>query len=159
MENRERRLQQRGLIKPDMPEENIQKWVAARLDGVSRGKYSVVREEEVDNYKKPDVRLFHQKAGRVGTEVKPTDRYSFSQLQRALKNQLVGQYLKDVNSRHGILLLANLKKRHWVPRDRSGRLSFPALVAGLNSEAARLVDRDNGIDSVSVIGIDFVGSN
>ena len=82
---------ERGLFKPNMREEYVQKWVAARLDGTSRGKYSVHREEEVDNYKEPDLRLHHPEAGRVGIEIKPTDRYSFSQLDDALKKECKGQ--------------------------------------------------------------------
>jgi len=152
---------ERSLFKPGMPEEDIQKWFAARLQERAAGRYLVTREEEVDNHKKPDLRLHHQKAGRVGIEVKPTSkgRYTYSELETALRVQLVGQYLRAFESRHGVLLLVNLENRKWKPGGSKGVLEFRGLVEMLNSEAKTLVEQDGNIDSVLVFGIDFVAQS
>jgi hypothetical protein len=138
-----------------MAEEEIQKWFAARLRDQSRKMYTVHREEEVDLKKKPDIRLHHPRSGSVGIEVKPNDRYSYNELKNALITQLIGQYLRAIESRYGILLLAKLNNKKYDTWDGSEYLNFEQLVIKLNELAFEIVEKDNEIDSVKVVGIDF----
>jgi len=147
---------ERGLFQQGMPEGAIQKWLASKLRDRNKNRYTVHHEEEVDLRKKPDVRLWNPRAGTVGIEVKPLDnRYTYNQLVFALKEQLVGKYLRAVDSRHGILFLAKLKNRRWDPRDRTGRIDFSELLERLNEIADNIVTRNEDVDSLCVIGVDF----
>lgn len=150
---------ERGLFQDGEPEENIQKWLAARLKEASRNRYTVHREEEVDLNKEPDIRLHHPRAGNVGIEVKPTDRYSYSKLLSALRDQLAGKYLRAIDSRYGIFFLANLKERKWDPRDGTGLVDFQGLLEKLDLEANELARTNGNVEKVAVKGIDFVAPN
>lgn len=146
-----------ALFKPGMAEEALQKWLAGRLQRESRRRYSVVREEEVDQRKKPDIRLHNPRAGYVSVEIKPVDdsRYTYNELVDALENQLVGQYMRAAGSRHGVLVIGMLEVRRWDPGDGSGRIGFADLITRLNDTAARLVRERSDIDGLKVIGIAY----
>jgi len=148
----------RELFSPDMSEAAIQSWLAGRLDRESRTQYSVVREEEVDGRKRPDIRLHNPAAGRVTIEIKPVEkggRYTFKELVVALESQLVGQYLRDANSQHGILIIAMLLERRWDPRDGNGLLDFEGLLERLNGRACEIVASNPEVDRLLVVGINF----
>ncbi len=147
----------RALFEPGMAEEAMQKWLAGRLRRESRRRYSVVREEEVDKRKKPDIRLHNPRAGYVSVEIKPVDdsRYTYNELVDALENQLVGQYMRAAGSRHGVLVIGMLEVRRWDPGDGSGRIGFADLIKRLNDKAAALVRERSDIDGLKVIGIDY----
>ncbi|MBX3516808.1 MAG: hypothetical protein KF815_07690 [Rhodospirillales bacterium] len=149
----------RALFQPKMAEETMQKWLAGRLERESRRRYSVVRETEVDQRKKPDIRLYNPRAGYVSVEIKPVDerRYTYNELGDALENQLVGQYMRAAGSRHGVLVIGMLEVRQWVPGDGSGKIGFEDLIKRLDDEAAALVRERSDIDDLKVIGIDFCG--
>jgi len=147
----------RHLFSSDKDEVNVQKWLANRLRLLSRDRYSIEREGEVDRGRKTDIRLQHPRvSGPLVIEVKCANKWSFNKLNADLINQLVGHYLRDARSRHGILLLANLGgKKWWDPRDKSGRLLFPEMVMRLNEKATRIVEDRNDLDILCVFGIDF----
>ncbi len=133
------------------------------MDRESRGRYSVVREEEVDRLEETDIRLRNPAAGLVTIEVKPvergTGRYSFRELVSALENQLVGQYLRAAGSCHGILVIAMLEQRTWRPRDGTGPIDFIELIERLNARAQAIAETDDRVESLRVIGIDFTYSD
>ena len=60
----------RNLFTESTPESELQKFFAQRLTDLARGRYSVVREPEVDNKKKPDIRLQYKDLPPVSIEVK-----------------------------------------------------------------------------------------
>jgi hypothetical protein len=126
----------RALFTPRMLERPIQRWLAGRLERESRGRYTVIREEEVDRRDETDIRLHNPVAGIVTIEVKPVDsqtgRYTLNELVGALEEQLVGQYLRSADSRHGVLVVAMLEKRRWNPRNGSGMLYSSQLIERLN---------------------------
>ncbi|MBN1337600.1 MAG: hypothetical protein JXB39_16730 [Deltaproteobacteria bacterium] len=113
---------------------------------------SVVREEEVDQHKKPDIRLHSsQPLAVVGIEIKVADAWTLPQLVSALERQLVGQYLRDACSRHGVLLLVHSgAKRRWKDGDR--KITFEAVVE-LLVERARNLAQQGGV-RVRVVAID-----
>jgi hypothetical protein len=146
----------RGLFPPDLAEAVMQKWLAGRLERESHGRYSIVRETEVDLKKKPDIRVHHPRAGYVSVEIKPVDkRYTFRELKAALEGQLVGQYMRAACSRYGILVVGMLKRRKWRADDGGGNMDFAELISKINTRAQEIVLESQDIDDLSVIGIDF----
>lgn len=149
----------RNLFSPGMPEEDIQRWLANRLRLQSGDRYSVIREEEIDRREEPDIRLHHPTAGCVSIEIKPveggTSRYSLNGLVGALRNQLVGQYLRAANSRHGIFVVAMLGQRQWRAPESGERIGFCEVIDRLSHTAREIIERDDRLNDLRVVGIDF----
>ena len=144
------------MFKENTKEEVFQKWLAGWLDEASKETYQVAREMEVVDYKMPDIRIFRAGVGIVTIEVKVANKWSFTELcQKALENQLVGQYMRVRRSRHGILLLVNLKRdRTWQPTGEP-RLGFTELVKRLQREASDMARARRRGEKIDVVGIDL----
>lgn len=131
---------ERVLFAPGMPEKHLQLWLAAKYQDTQNLRFSVHREEEVDDDKRTDIQLACA-AAKVCVEIKPLDRnrsYSASSLvEDTLKRQMVGQYLKGRNSSRGILVLMQLDDKRWDLPDSTGR-SFDELVGYLQSAADQI---------------------
>jgi hypothetical protein len=112
----------------DEPE--VQAWLADRLRLTQGGAYSIEREVETSDEKKPDLR-FRAKASdaNVAAEIKLTGSdWTLVQLEEALLNQLCGQYLRAQDGREGIFILVHQKPRPKGWRLPDGTyLSFDAL--------------------------------
>ena len=139
-------------------EPEIQRNLAWEFDSRANGVYVVTREEEVADNKRTDIRLSAVNGDlKAVIEVKIADNdWTLTDLERALANQLVGQYLRHSSCRAGCLLLTcHGRKQYWVhPRTR-GRISFPELVAFLK-EKARDVENESTHDvRVAVFGLDL----
>ncbi len=132
-------------------EADFQKWIAQELENRNSHGYSVVREEEGDRKKTPDIRLHHSAChdNPVSVEVKIPENWSNRQLSAALERQLVQLYLRAEKSRHGVLLLCSRGTR------RGKRIDLDSLISRLDAEAQRLVKRSHKVDALRVIGIDF----
>ncbi len=144
----------RDLFTESTTESKLQKFIAQRLKEVSHGRYSVVREPEVDNKKKPDLRLLYLDLPPVSIEIKWAHKWSISDLEDGLKTQLVGQYLKAVDSTHGIYLLANAKPvKIW--HNGSNKLDFKGLINHLKALTKEMKAKLEGVERLEVIGIDF----
>jgi hypothetical protein len=88
-------------------------------------------------------------------EDKIVERWSYQELEDALIGQLIGDYLKDVKSKHGVFLLGRIHKKSW--RAPSGkRLDLSAVCARLQNVASASVRKFRDIDEVRVISIDFL---
>jgi hypothetical protein len=147
---------ERELLSKTFDEKELQVWLAGRLMRESRRRYNVVREPEVDLKKKPDIRLENNKAGVVSIEIKPVGgkfRYTFDSLKRTLNDQLVNQYLRAVNSRHGILAVIMVARKSWRPLGE-GRLNFMQLIQKLNEYAKEIQANNIEVEQLKVIGID-----
>ncbi len=156
----ERDFGDRGIFPAKTPELMLQRYFAGRLERESRGRYDVTREEEVADHKEPDIRIRHPQVGVVSIEIKPLDsgRYSVAELKDTLETQLAGQYMRAVDSRHGILLLCMIKNRKWEIEKPGGTVDrsvgFSDLLRVLNDAAAELATSRSDIDGLTVIGID-----
>lgn len=96
-----------------------------------------MREEEVADRKKPDIRLATTHGDqRAAIEVKIADEWSLPQLENALRDQLVGQYLRHQKCKAGCLLLTyHGRKARWTQPATGQRLSFPDMIEHLRSLA------------------------
>jgi hypothetical protein len=120
-----------------MRETLLQVWLAARFRDTPNGRFSVHREEEVDEYNETDIQL-SARGWNVCIEIKPVDgkrSYSAASLVATIREQLVGQYLKGFNSSHGILVLIRLDKKTWEIPGVGKRRPFSALVQYLKKQA------------------------
>lgn len=145
----------RGCFEESEPEEMFQKLIAGWLQEASRGVYEVARETEVIAFKMPDIRIFKPGVGIVTIEIKVANKWSYNQLRNdALEKQLIGQYMRMRRSRHGILLLVNLKKKRWIAA-KGSELDFKELVKKLGEEAEQLVKTRERGERVKVLGFDL----
>jgi hypothetical protein len=104
----------------------VQSWVAGYLRERQGRSYSVERETRVVHEKAPDARFRAEASdASVAMEIKVMESWTLYQLEEALRDQLVGRYLRDRNHRHGILLLVRQRGRGKVWRNVSGGLMIP----------------------------------
>ncbi|OGU37235.1 MAG: hypothetical protein A2315_09525 [Ignavibacteria bacterium RIFOXYB2_FULL_35_12] len=145
----------RGLFNSKTKESEFQKWIADRLRLIGTGNYSVTREEEVDDLKKPDLRI-RKNNFIVGIEIKIANEYSVQELSRAISNQLINSYLKDINSKYGIFLLINVADKKWSHPKTSKRLDINQVTKYLSDYADKLNSKNQKGKKVQVININFV---
>lgn len=148
----------RLLFGPNIPEKHLQLWLASRFRDTPNLRFSVHREEEVDDDKKTDIQL-STKVGTVCVEIKPVDRfrsYSATTLTKTLQEQIVDQYLKGENSRHGILILFRLDTKVWDIPDGAKGQSFDSLVQYLQVQADAIRLKSGQIQALTVFGINCV---
>ncbi|MGL4297251.1 MAG: hypothetical protein ACRCTG_16190 [Aestuariivirga sp.] len=81
--------------------------------------------------------------------------YTIQDLEKALAEQLVGQYMRHDNCRAGCLLVTINKARHWECPDTGVRLDFEVVLSRLRTQAAELEVRMNHEIRLAVVGIDL----
>ncbi len=132
--------------------------IGAWLREHSASKYSASQEEELADAKKPDIRIHGVGCdGPVPIELKIVDyNWSATQLLERLRNQLCGQYLRDVRSNCGVFLLVYQgKKKHWKHPATGKHLGFPDLLQLLDDAAKDIVAKANDVEALCVVGIDL----
>lgn len=148
----------RRILQGINEEADMQRTLARRILDASRGSYSIVREDEVADLKKPDIRLTtNDGAHRAAIEIKIADNdWSVRDLERALETQLVGQYLRHESTRAGCLLLTySGRKTYWQDPHSGARLDFESLCDSLR-DRARSIENDRGFDlRLGVFGLDL----
>ena len=139
-------------------EVEMQRTLALRLVNKANGAYVVTREDEVADLKRTDIRLSAVRGDqRVVAEVKIADkRWSLTDFERALRNQLVGQYLRHTTCRAGCLLLTyNGEKKYWEHPETKQQLEFVDVIAFLNQKAHELETEKFHEIRLAVVGLDL----
>jgi len=138
-------------------EKDMQVWFAKRLQERENHLYRVDREAMVINDKKTDIRLLsrHSDAQAVIEMKLANNEYSLKDLEQALENQLVGQYMQHDSCRAGCLLITMNKARRWENKQSEIMLDFTALISHLQQQARELEKRMNHEIRLAVIGIDL----
>lgn len=145
----------RELFEEDTHERLLQKYIAERLDELSRGRYAVARETEVDDQKEPDIRLLCAGINPTSIEIKWAHKWRLVELEEALSDQLVGQYLKAADSSHGVLLIVNAEPgKTWSKRGMKARFDFSELTDHLSNLARQIEQTTPGVSRLEVVGID-----
>ena len=150
----------RRMVRSIREESEMQRTLAWRLKEREKDAYRVTREEEVADGKHTDIRLAAVDGGQKAVvEVKIADRWTLKELRQALRNQLLGQYLRDSNCKAGCLLLTyHGRKQHWVHQVHLGsreKLTFSQVVELLKDEA-RVIEKERAHDvRLAVIGFDL----
>ena len=150
----------RRTLQSIMEESEMQRTVAGRLKDMANGAYSVTREEEVADGKHTDIRLLSVNGNQKAViEVKIADRrWSLNELKNALREQLVGRYLRDASCKVGCLLLTcHDKNKFWIHPETRKRIYFWDIVEYLNRKARNIEERDPRELRVSVYGLNLSG--
>lgn len=146
------------ILKHEDQETKLRIWFANRLRQASRGRYSVASEEELADATRPDLRIDAPAINaRVPIELKIADRphWSYPKFVERLRNQLVGQYMRDAGSRYGIYLLVRRGEKRWTDPETGRMLSFRELVERLQSDAQAILEERPDLEDITVVGIDL----
>ncbi len=135
---------------------DMQLWLAERLEKGANGIYdSVVREPQDADRKRPDILI---SAGdlNIAVEVKFADQRSPNMLEQALRDQLVGRYMRHSSCAAGCLLLTYRgKQKSWRHPDTGERLEFTNVVEFLRDRARAIEKEDERDIRIEVFGIDL----
>lgn len=138
-------------------ESEYQGWLQKHMQETARGMYTIPSEAQVDPGKFPDLRFEAPGVdGAVSVEVKVAtfEHWSYTELERCLRHQLVGQYLRAANAKHGVFLLFRANKvRRWSPSIGSD-LDWQLLLRRLNEVAEEILIARPNIERLEVLGID-----
>lgn len=151
-------LTDRATLRTITNESEMQRVIALKMENKANKSYSVVREDEVADGKKTDIRLLTNGGGHKAViEIKLADgRWSIADFERALNHQLVGQYLRHGTCKAGCLLLTyNGTKSYWQHPESKKRMNFQALIIYLN-EKAEILEASLGYSILlKVVGLDL----
>lgn len=139
-------------------EREMQRTLALRIDAKANGAYLVTREDELADARRTDIRLSAVDGGhKAVVEIKIADNgWSLTDLERALRDQLVGQYLRHATSNAGCLLLTyHGRKCFWVHPETRKRMSFSEVVEFLR-DRGRVIEKEtsHGV-RIAVFGLDL----
>ena len=138
-------------------ESEMRNLVAGWLNGHSSGRYTIAQEPELANKQKSDIWVQSPKVSPVPVELKVLDRgWSGPKLCERLRNQLVGDYLREETAGCGVFLLiwqGKSPQRSWMVNGRSVALS--ELCAGLEEFWESVSPEFPDVDAVAVILVDL----
>lgn len=143
-------------------EEELRNYLAAELQRLAQGRYSISQEDEMPNEQRTDIRFIHASVrGMVPVELKIADKWSGHKLFEKLRLQLCCDYLRDLDNENGIYLLVNrgVEREKWKLPDQK-LANFESLIEALQAYAAQLTTTDQeirkmGVSNLQVIGIDL----
>jgi hypothetical protein len=135
----------------------MRNYIGRELREKSFGRYNIPQEEELADAKRPDLRFLGTGfQGPVPVELKLADNWTGPVLFERLKNQLAGDYLRDIHSGRGIFALVYRgEAQHWKHPISGKLLNFDELIAALQAHWEALSLKFPGVDNVTVIGIDL----
>ena len=147
----------RRTVKGIAEEAEMQRTLARRLQDAARGAYTVTREEEVADGKRTDIRLLAAGSRlKAVLEIKIADNWTLTELERALRDQLVGKYMRHSDCKAGCLLLTwRGEKKSW---GLGGRLTFGQLVERLREKAKAVEGNPPHDVRLGVFGLDLTGA-
>uniref|UniRef100_UPI0040574C7E hypothetical protein n=1 Tax=Candidatus Electrothrix sp. TaxID=2170559 RepID=UPI0040574C7E len=135
----------RQTLRTITDEEEMQRYLAKEFDEKKNGAYTVVRENEKGDKKRTDIQLnaIHgEQKSVIEIKLAIKDRWTIADFQCALRNQLVGKYLRHETCKAGCLLLTcNGSKKYWQHPETKNQVYFPELIKLLQTEAKAIEDR------------------
>jgi hypothetical protein len=147
-----------GEIFATLPYEvDVQRWVADHFRAGQGKGFSIEREPHSADEKEPDLRIEAKATdARLPIEIKVADSWSRSELEAALKVQLMGRYLRDRNNRWGILLLVYQQERPqgWEKPSGSGYWTFAEVVKHLRAIARGIAAKGSQEPQMQISVID-----
>ena len=148
-------LSDRRTVQGIKEEGEMQRTLAMRLQAKANGIYNVTREPELADRKRPDF-LISTGDLNVAVEVKFADRRSPNALERALREQLVGRYMRHSSCAAGCLLLTYRgEQKYWWHPDTGERLEFTNVVEFLRDRAGAIEQEDDRKIRIEAFGIDL----
>ncbi len=141
------------------PDETIvQLGIADELSRLSREIYTVERESELENRRKPDIRI--QQPGiseAIPLEIKIGDNWHYGELVHGIEEQLIKRYMRPRGATHGHYVFTTHGRKGWRTAGgiRITKNRQLELVKFLQIEADSLADKHKEIESILVTGIDL----
>lgn len=138
-------------------ETEMRTYIGRELREKAFGRYNIPQEEELADGKKPDLRFLGVGFdGPVPCELKLADRWTIEELFERMENQLCGDYLRDIRSGRGFLLVVDRgEQKSWKLPGSTKRVKFDALIDALQKRWELISNRFPGVDHIEVIGIDL----
>src|SRR5687768_12872539 len=110
------------------------------MNAAAKERYGMPQEPEIDLEQRPDLQFFRPGLKPVPVEVKIADSWPIAVLLERLENQLVGQYLRDYQTRYGIYCLGHTgSKSHWIHPITNQKLTFPDVLGIIADRAKELL--------------------
>lgn len=139
-------------------EPELRRYIAGWLNDHSRGAYTVNQEAVKKGEKETDIRLTSSYEDIETTiELKLDDkknRWTGSKLEKALRHQLVGQYLNHKRCRSGCLLICMRQGRKWENPHSGKRMNLAETVAWLQGIADEIM-KERAELLITVKGLDL----
>ncbi|WP_282181770.1 hypothetical protein [Aliiroseovarius marinus] len=137
-------------------ETELRRSIAFWLRRGERGVFEFTQEAVVVDENRTDIR-FHPRSmqGYATVELK-RQTWSVRELERALTDQLVGQYLQHDNCRVGCLLICQARVKRWRHPDTNAGMSLKDVVDHLNAVAREIMAARPELH-IAVKGIDYSG--
>lgn len=136
----------------------VRNLIAGWLNGQARGRYTCAQENELSNKQRPDIFMQSpQVESAVPIELKILDKkWSGPELCERLRNQLVGDYLREETAGCGVFLLiwqGRSTKSYWEINGK--RVTLTDLVEALKSYWLSIANSYPKVEAIDVILIDF----
>jgi hypothetical protein len=142
-------------------EAGLQSFLVRKLRERNNGRYTAPREPQIDGEDRPDIQIHRAGiTGHVQIEAKLGDMESRSikSLLRDLEHQLLGQYMRDQHSTHGIFVVGfsgKGKRTTWQDPETRQEVRFEEVIARLEVRASELQANAGNRKKLRVFGIDF----
>lgn len=135
-------------------ETDLRRFIMNWLRGRDRGVFDFTQEAVVVGENRTDIR-FHPRSmqGYATVELK-RETWTVRELEKALREQLVGQYLQHERCRTGCLLICKSNKKQWLHPDTSSKMSLQEVVVHLNLLAKEIMTARPELHII-VKGIDY----
>ena len=139
-------------------ETEMRNLIAGALNGRAQGRFTCAQENELANGQRTDIWMqAPQVSSAVPIELKILDNdWSGPDLCERLRNQLVGDYLREHTAGCGVFLLVwrgAATRRHWQIGGR--RVALPDLADALRDYWQTIADEHPGVDAIEVMVIDL----
>lgn len=135
-------------------ETDLRPFISNWLRGRDRGVFDLTQEAVVFDEKRTDLRLHPKSMEGYATIELKRETWSIGQLETALRDQLVGQYLQHERCQVGCLLICQRSNRKWRNPEGGKMWSLEKVVIHLQSLADDLVSHNPTLH-LSVKGIDY----
>jgi hypothetical protein len=128
------------------------------LNQTSQRQFTIVQEAEIANAQRPDIWVQCQSVNSpVPIELKLLEKWSGPELCERLRNQLVGDYLREPSARFGVMLLVwrgtDQTQRRW--EINGSRVELKELARALKHYWNSIADEYPDVDDIAVIVIDL----
>jgi hypothetical protein len=149
----------RPLLQRAKDEDEVRNWIIEQMNFRARNRFHAYREAQVADKDRPDIIIASTAAPcEVGMEVKHGGKkWTFKQLEKALRVQLANDYLKPLSRRQGVFVMTNHGARRWRDAGTKEVMDFTKLMDWLGRTAAKIKINESGPIQVQCFGINAVG--
>ncbi len=142
-------------------EAGLQSFLVRKLRERNNQRYTAPKEPQIDGEERPDIQIHRSGiAGHVQIEVKLGDMKarSINSLKTDLEHQLLGQYMRDQHSTHGIFVVGfagDGRRSTWNDPETGNEVGFRDVIDLLQARAMQLESGEEANKKIRVVGIDF----